>query len=303
MNAAELALRLEGQCQLVVLDSVVSTNDEVVRQALMLVRSEPGQLEGLAGQLPLAVIALQQTAGRGRLGRSWVSPCGGLYLSVMLGLGATAAAVAAAGAAAVVAPEKLASLSPLVALAVREALQGFTSQEIRIKWPNDLLTSHGKLAGILVELKPAGSIPGNWGSGEGEQLVVIGMGINVVKPDEGGFEAAAYLDEGAVAHAWALEDVAGAQPWALEDVAAAVIGALLCKVAAWRAAGGSFAGFAAEYEACLAELGQQVCVRNALGDVLAQGVVQGVDQDARLLLRDAAGATVAVAAGEVTLRQ
>jgi BirA family biotin operon repressor/biotin-[acetyl-CoA-carboxylase] ligase len=101
-------------------------------------RAEAGEPEGLA------VLALQQTAGRGRAGRGWVSPPGNLYLSVLL------AGVALAEAAAEIDPEPAA---------------------LRLKWPNDLLRHGAKCAGILAEsaLTPDGGLA--W--------LALGIGVNL----------------------------------------------------------------------------------------------------------------------------
>ena len=106
------------------------------------------------------VIADQQTAGRGRRGRSWFSPPGaGLYVSVVLVPGraqsrATGLLTLAAGVALAQAVERVTGLAP------------------DIKWPNDLLVGRRKLAGILAEGVAAAS-------GSALQGVVLGYGINV----------------------------------------------------------------------------------------------------------------------------
>lgn len=81
-----------------------------------------------------AVLADRQTSGRGREGRTWQSPAGGLYLSVLLRPRAEPV-----------------SLLPLAAgVAVAEAVAGF-GVACQLKWPNDVLASGRKLAGILAE--------------------------------------------------------------------------------------------------------------------------------------------------------
>jgi BirA family biotin operon repressor/biotin-[acetyl-CoA-carboxylase] ligase len=100
-----------------------------------------------------AVLAERQTGGRGREGRSWQSPPGGLYLSVLLRPRAEPV-----------------SLLPLAAgVAVAEALSGFGAA-CELKWPNDVLASGRKLAGILAEAS-SGSAGVEW--------VVLGIGVNV----------------------------------------------------------------------------------------------------------------------------
>lgn len=125
-------------------DTIGSTNDAATELALA------GAPEGTA------VLADQQTAGRGRRGRAWSSPPGaGLYLSVVLrGAG-------------------LASLPGLVTLgagaAAADAVLAATGLPVRLKWPNDLVMGHAwkKLGGILCEA-------------QGREALVVGLGINVM---------------------------------------------------------------------------------------------------------------------------
>lgn len=101
------------------------------------------------------VLAEQQTAGRGRQGRSWLSPRGNVFLSVLLRPAL---------------PAHYLTLVPLAAgVAVCEAL-GEAGLEARLKWPNDLLVRGRKLAGVLAEASS--------GSG-GLEAVVLGVGVNV----------------------------------------------------------------------------------------------------------------------------
>jgi len=99
------------------------------------------------------VLADRQTGGRGREGRAWASPPGGLYLSVLLR------------------PrfEKVGLLPLAAGVAVAEAA-GELGVRVELKWPNDVLASGRKLAGILSE---AASGPG------GVEWVVLGVGVNV----------------------------------------------------------------------------------------------------------------------------
>ena len=103
-----------------------------------------------------AVIARRQTAGRGRMGRSFESPEGlGLYLSVLWRPEGT--------------PEDLLPLTPMAAVSAAMAIRRVTGAPVRIKWPNDLVLGGRKLCGILTELESGG---------EGLALV-IGIGLNV----------------------------------------------------------------------------------------------------------------------------
>jgi len=150
------------------LASVGSTND-VALERLFHVRSpeSPASHGGPAGA-PVArgragersegfvVVADEQTAGRGRRGRTWFSPPGaGLYVSVVL-----------APASARIDPARATTLTTLTAgVALAEGIQAATGLRVDVKWPNDLLASRRKLAGILAE--------------RAGEAVVLGCGVNV----------------------------------------------------------------------------------------------------------------------------
>ncbi|PYP59320.1 MAG: biotin--[acetyl-CoA-carboxylase] ligase [Gemmatimonadetes bacterium] len=102
-----------------------------------------------------AVIAEEQTAGRGRDGRTWHSPAGGVWLGVLLRPGRV----------------ELGVMSVRVGLAVADAVDALLGRpEARLKWPNDVLLAERKLAGILCE--------GRW-QGEALQWLAVGVGVNV----------------------------------------------------------------------------------------------------------------------------
>ena len=125
-----------------------STNDEVRR------RAAAGAPDGLW------VLADIQTAGRGRRGSAWVSEASGnLYCSAL------------------VRPlpksPPLQQLSFVAAVAVQEALAAYAPM-VRIKWPNDIMAGPAKLAGILLERFLGG----------GEDIIIIGIGINLARAPE-----------------------------------------------------------------------------------------------------------------------
>ena len=101
------------------------------------------------------VIAKRQTGGRGRMGRSFASPEGGLYLSYLTDRLAPGASVLA--------------LTPAAALAVRRAIFRTFGLSCAIKYPNDLILQDRKVCGILCESVAM----------EGRFCVVVGIGINV----------------------------------------------------------------------------------------------------------------------------
>ncbi len=141
-----------------VLPQIDSTNSELMRRAR-------------AGQpYPTLLVAEQQTAGRGRLGRQWASDCSALTFSLGLPL----------------APADWSGLSLAVGLSLAESLHS----HVAIKWPNDLWLDGRKLAGILVE---TAAMPG---ANSPERYVVVGVGINVAKTSAEGLRTApAWLQE------------------------------------------------------------------------------------------------------------
>jgi BirA family biotin operon repressor/biotin-[acetyl-CoA-carboxylase] ligase len=136
-----------GVPRLVLLDEVTSTLD--VAHPLARAGAPEGTL----------ILAERQTAGRGRSGRAWASDEGAGIWSTLIARPTDEAA--------------LDVLSLRVGLAVARALEAFTDDAIRIKWPNDLMLGDGKLGGILIESR--------WRE-ERVDWVAIGIGINCRLP-------------------------------------------------------------------------------------------------------------------------
>lgn len=111
-----------------------------------------------------AIAARSQTAGRGRRGRSWVSPEGGLWMSVVCRPGDASA---------------MENLSLRVGLALADAIERLCPglPRLTVKWPNDILSGGRKLAGILCEARWEGGTP-LW--------VIAAVGLNVNNPIPGG---------------------------------------------------------------------------------------------------------------------
>lgn len=227
-----------------------STNDDAKCLALA------GAPEGTC------VLASEQTAGRGRLGRAWSSPKGGVYASLVLRPG-------------VETPEAI--VVPLVV--GLGAARGLESLGVRalVKWPNDLYAEDGrKIAGVLCE-----------GLSEGWQIcwIVAGIGVNVRRAPKG--EPAVGLDQ-----------LAGRR-LPLPEVAAAILDGVASAYTEWRTSG--FEPLQPEYQRRAWLDGRDVTVSDSHGRVLAAGPVEGIDQVGRLLVRTAGG-LVPVVAGDVTLR-
>jgi BirA family biotin operon repressor/biotin-[acetyl-CoA-carboxylase] ligase len=120
---------------------------------------------------PLWITAVEQTQGRGRQGRSWISPPGNLYASLLL----TDPSPFDRG------PE----LAFVAVLALRDAIVAqapVLAPELRFKWPNDLLLFARKCAGILIEGEVAtlGGAPAGEGGPNKRAKVIVGIGVNCI---------------------------------------------------------------------------------------------------------------------------
>jgi BirA family biotin operon repressor/biotin-[acetyl-CoA-carboxylase] ligase len=145
-----------------ILPQTDSTNSELMRRARL------GQTE------PVLLVAEHQTAGRGRLGRTWHDGgAGETPAALMFSLGLP------------LHPANWSGLSLAVGLSVAQALH----DDLQLKWPNDIWYQQRKLAGILIETSPLTVSPAG-------RYVVVGVGVNMVAPDVPGLStAAAALDE------------------------------------------------------------------------------------------------------------
>ena len=155
MSSDSFALDLPGFAVEVV-QQIDSTNSELMR------RARAGSLK------PVLLVAEQQTAGRGRLGRKWISKQA-LTFSLAMPLS----------------PRDWSGLSLAIGLSVTQSLH----PDLRLKWPNDVWWCGRKLAGILIETA-------NWGDNSAIRYAVVGVGINIDEPDGAGLSTpAAWLRE------------------------------------------------------------------------------------------------------------
>jgi BirA family biotin operon repressor/biotin-[acetyl-CoA-carboxylase] ligase len=214
------------------------------------------------------LVAEEQTAGRGRLGRSWSSePGASLTFSVLL----RPAPV----------PQERRGWLPLVAgVAVVSAVRSVAGVEAVLKWPNDVLVGDRKLAGILAEQSPDGT------------AVVIGTGLNVATPAE----ALPVSPAGLPATSLLEQDAAVSR----EELLLAILGQLEAWYLAFRADPDPVrAGVLDAYRSLCGTLGQTVRVELPAGRVVT-GVASGIDLDGRLLLTGGPGDSLApVSAGDV----
>jgi BirA family biotin operon repressor/biotin-[acetyl-CoA-carboxylase] ligase len=237
-----------------VVEESESTNADVAAAA------RAGAPEGLV------VVAERQTAGRGRLGRTWTSPPrAGLTFSVLLRPQV---------------PPPRRSLVPLLAgLAVAEAVTAIGRLDVRLKWPNDLLDAAGgrKLAGILAE---AVALP------DGD-AVVVGTGLNVTtRADELPDERAGSLL------------LAGAAVTDRTSLLKELLRAFDRRYIAWARAAGSAESVLPAYREVCETIGRRVRLELPAGAHVV-GTATSVDDDGRLRLRTDDGAEQSWAAGDV----
>lgn len=231
-------------------DEIDSTNEEAKRRA-----AEAGPVR------ETWIAARRQSAGRGRMGRGWVSPEGNLYATVLLSVPGG--------------PTEALKLPFVAALAAHDAASGFApAADIRLKWPNDLRVDGKKLCGILVEA----------GEADGAMWAVVGIGMNV-----------AHVPEGAGQAATCLADLAGR----LIEVDAVLDGLREAMAARWDAARGDFSATLAAWLERAEGLGE--AVRAHPGGEPVEGIFETLDADGGLVLRLPDGERRTIRAGDVEL--
>jgi BirA family biotin operon repressor/biotin-[acetyl-CoA-carboxylase] ligase len=219
-----------------------------------------------AADLSLAV-ADYQTAGRGRADRKWVTnPGAALAFSLILHPTGDE-------------PEKLPFFSPLGAVAIRSTLEKLYGLPGEIKWPNDILVSRKKLAGILVE---------NVWEGQTLRAIVIGIGINI---SQAAIPPVAEL----LFPATCVEAESGRSidRWQL-------LAGVLDQMISWRGRLGS-EEFFKEWSTHLAFQGERVCISGNLKADLT-GRLAGIDATGELLIETDDGCRHKVSVGDVHLR-
>ncbi len=212
-------------------------------------------------------VAEQQTAGRGRRGRHWVSPFArNLYFSLVWRFPQGAAS--------------LEGLSLAVGLGLVRGLRRLGLEGAELKWPNDLLWQGRKLAGILLEMS---------GEASGDCQVVSGVGLNIAMPDELATD---------IGQPWVdLRQICGQAP-SRTEVLAALINELVPVMDAFSVDG--FEPFRDEWHAFDACRDQRVSLSFGLNAV--EGVCRGVSESGALMLETASGVE-SFHGGEVSLRR
>lgn len=231
-------------------DEIDSTSEEAKRRARA---GETG---------PLWIAARQQTAGRGRLGRTWVSPVGNLFTTTLF-----------------VEPNglKVAARIPFAAaLAISDVCRAVLPKvDFRLKWPNDVRVDGAKLCGILIES----------GETHGLTWMAVGMGLNVqYTPEAAGQAATSLVDLGASS---------GLQP---DHVITDLRDSFAKRVIQAR---GDFEGTLRDWLSMAEGLGQTV--EAGPHDARISGIFEGLAEDGGLKLRLQDGTTRIIRAGDVEL--
>jgi BirA family biotin operon repressor/biotin-[acetyl-CoA-carboxylase] ligase len=227
--------------------------------------AEAKRLAGGGASHGAVIWAKKQTAGRGRLGREWVSAEGNLYVTVLLNPAASL--------------EQCAQLSFVAALAVAETLEGIVpdASAIRCKWPNDVLASGKKISGILLESFTTKQLVTT------QQWIAVGIGINVDNfPEHVMFPATCLRD-------------AGVELISAKIVLSRLIHNFIHCYDLWVAKG--FAPIEKAWAARAYHIDQPVEV--IVGDDRLSGTFAGIDSAGHLLLRDKKKALRVIAAGDV----
>lgn len=196
-------------------------------------------------------LAEHQSGGRGRCTRNWVSPLGaGIYLSLRWHFSKPLL--------------ELGGLSLVVGLAVIKALEQYGVPALSLKWPNDVLSNHQKIAGILVELA---------GEHHGKPCAVMGIGVNVALSSE---------DGQAIKQSWTDVASNSKPPVRRNDLVALLLEALLTELALFERFG--FPYFQKEWEKWDMLRGRPITLTFA-DQRTVSGIAQGIDEKGALLLQ------------------
>ena len=238
--------------QRVIYYSRLSSSMDVAKQ-----KAQHGATEGIV------VIAEEQTAGRGRIKRAWLSPKGSIALSIILYPSLV----------------YLPSLIMVASLAAVHCIKKVTGLKSQIKWPNDVLVNGKKVCGILIESDVKGSSVNH---------AIIGTGINV------NLRLSDFPEISPTATS--LSDELGRDVSRLD-----MIRCLLAETERLYLTLPTGGAVYQEWRDNLVTLGKKVQVSS--GETTYKGVAESVASDGSLLLRQSNGSLTKIVAGDVTLRE
>lgn len=224
------------------------------------------QLPAAQLQAPTAVLAEQQTAGRGRRGRQWQSPfAGNIYLSLLWRFNQIHA--------------NFIGMSLVIGVVMCRVLMQLGVERLGLKWPNDVLCQGKKLCGILIEMR---------GETNGPYDSVIGIGLNLAMPEEAGRQ----IDQ-----PWITLQQIVRNTVPRNELTARIIDGLLDALPEFEAHG--LQPFLAEWRQLDVYRDQQVQLH--LGENTVQGIERGVDEQGALLVEHN-GKLQRYYSGEISLR-
>ena len=216
------------------------------------------------------IIAEEQRGGRGRMKRKWISPSGGLWLSVIVHPN--------------IQPRDMPVLPFAAALAVREAISRLTHLRVGLKWPNDIMISGRKVAGILLDV-----------SAEADAInyAIIGIGIN------------ANVDAAAISRAIDdSQEITSLLAETGQEINRLELAALLIEQIEYYLGIAGRDGLAAIVTAWKKHadmIGKSATVSQG-NRVIHRGIVVDVDSEGSLLLNLGSGDTVAITSGDIRIR-
>ncbi len=254
IHESEIRKYLEKSLPIVLFDVVDSTNSEARRMAE----------NGNSGEA--LIIAKRQTAGRGRLARSFYSDGGGLYMSLLLRPDLS--------------PEAVTRITTAAAVAVVRAIGTVTGIETGIKWVNDIFLGGRKICGILTEGKalPSGKL----------EYAALGIGMNLTLP-QGGFP-----DE--------ISQIAGAL---FEKIPVGTANRLAAEIINefYRIyeKGLNPEDYIGDYRKFSCIIGKEVTVTKIIGGEKKTATVLSIDNEFRLVVRYTDGSGDHLSTGEITM--
>lgn len=211
------------------------------------------------------VIALSQTGGRGRMGRSFYSPNGtGIYFSLLLHPEFSA--------------EKSLFLTVMAAVSVAETVMNYNKNDVKIKWVNDIYIDGKKVCGILTE----GAINSN----KSLDYAVVGIGINVVVPENG-------FPEDIKAIATAISP-GNTEEYIKEKIVAEVVNRF------FKMYNGIDTDFVKRYKEYSYLTGKEINIIS--GETTRLATVIGITDDCHLLVKNESGELEEISSGDVSVR-
>ena len=260
MNKEEINAVFKGDIigrEVIFYDVTTSTNEK----AMELAQKAPGRLEGTV------IIADSQERGRGRFGRTWISPPGvNLYFTVLLKPSFSA--------------KEASVVTLMAAIAVASAIRECVNLNAVIKWPNDILIGNKKVGGILTEMKS---------NIDTVDFIAVGIGVNVNMSLDA-------LPENLRALATSLKGEKGEM---INRVR--LLGTILAKMEHWYKIllkGGKKALFD-EWLRLNSTIGEKVMVKTH--NHTLRGIAEGVGDNGELIVKLSSGKTEKILAGEVTI--